>query len=368
MLTSPSMANMNDDHYDKMASLTGLPPELRAVIYTYLLEDGLASGKRIVYCNDDGQYDDLEFSSANQHSEDQDDAQSEREVVGWTRSVMQYTKNYQARITFLIDVRYTYGPEVLKRAIHHADIDNLLSLASTCHRIRTEVLPIAWSNVDITVYTPDNHFKDDVFQIFGRCLSKNTCAMINNLHIDVGTSYWSASDVSETSNFIIKHLPHLKDLHVSVAREHTVFLPPDIDSAKWFFGFSMTVIHTQSPTVRTGKVVTLNDMLFFESVRREIQFARALRDQNEERHVDGFLLEDTLGLRSGMAGWPVLASHTNPKERWEVRGEGCWRNGWKVREGVEDAIEDEREYSLGPWSDKMKSRMMSEGTFQDNMN
>ncbi|KAG9991601.1 hypothetical protein KCU98_g69, partial [Aureobasidium melanogenum] len=315
-----------------MASLTGLPPELRTVIYTYLLEDGLASGKRIVYCHDDDQYNDLDFSSLNQHSGDQDDTQPESEPVGWTRSAMQYTKNYQARITSLIDVRYTYGPDVLKRAIHHADVDDLLALASTCHRIRTEVLPLAWSNADITIYTPNNHFKDDAFHIFGRCLSSDTCALIRNIHIDVGTDRWSASDVSKTSNFIMNRLTHLKDLHVSVARESTTVDPPELD-----YGLRAltclpcrTVVEvdayihpstvSQEPfnqvllnlfgdgtqiTVYQRKdweqAISLNDMYFFELSRRETQLARALRTQNEERHIDGSLLEDSLGLRSWMA-------------------------------------------------------------------
>ncbi|KAH0013034.1 hypothetical protein KCU78_g9390, partial [Aureobasidium melanogenum] len=360
------MLNLNDNHYDKMASLTALPPELRTVIYTYLLEDGLASGKRIVYCHDDEQYNDLDFSSVNEHPEDKGDTQPESEFAAWTRSRMDYERNHQDRITSLIDVRYTY------------------------------VLPIAWSNADITFYTPDNRFKDDIFHIFSHVLSSSTCTMIRNLHIDIGTRYWSASDVSETAYFIMKHLPNLRDLHVSVAREDIEVDPPefgyglyaltslpyqitvDVDAyihpsaAKSFdqtvvqlFGTddNVTIYHPQHWEV----AISINDGLDFEFMRREIHFARALRAQNEERHVDGSLLEDTLGLRSGMAGCPILASHTTPKERYEVRGEGCWRNGWKVKEGVEDVNKGEREYSLGPWSDKMKHKILSEGASQDNI-
>ncbi|CAD0085679.1 unnamed protein product [Aureobasidium mustum] len=53
-----------------------------------------------------------------------------------------------------------------------------------------------------------------------------------------------------------------------------------------------------------------------------------------------------------MAGCPVISSQIAPKERWEVRYHGYWRNGWKVREGVEDAVEEERA-TWGPWSEKV---------------
>lgn len=366
MLTPTSADNTNNIHHENMASLTGLPPELRAIVYNYLLEDGLASEKRIVYYQDDDQYNDLDFSYVDQHPEDQDfaDVHPKGEPVGWTRSAMQFTRNRQTRITSLVDVRYTYGPDVLKRAVHHADIDDLLALASTCHRVRTEVLPIAWSNADISIYTPDDRYKDDIFHIFDRCLSSDTCAMIRNIHIDVGTCYWSASDVSETANFIMKSLPCLQDLHVSVAHESIEAALPEFDhglraltclpckimvevvsyihpSTKSQEPFIPMIVNLFGDGTRQRlscpedweQAISLNDMFFFESMRRENQFARALRTQNEERHIDGSLLEDTLGSRSWMAGWPVLASHTIPKERWEVRDEGCWRNGWKVMEG-----------------------------------
>lgn len=400
MLALTTAANLNNNHHENMASLTGLPPELRAIVYNYLLEDGLASEKRIVYCQDDDQYNDLDFLSVNQQPEHQDfaDVQHKGEPIGWTRSAMQFARNHQTRITSLVDVRYTYGPDVLKRAVHHADIDDLLALATTCHRIRTEVLPIAWSNADISIYTPEDRYKDDIFHIFDRCLSGGTCAMIRNIRIDVGTSYWSASDVSETANFIMKRLPCLQDLHVSVARENIKAAPPEFDHGLRALTCLpckimveiVSYIHpstiSQEPfspmiVILSGngtryklkcpeeweQVISLNDMFFFESMRRDKQFARALRAQNEERHIDGSLLEDTLGSRSRMAGWSILASDTVSKERWEVRREGHWRNDWMVKEGVEYTTKGKREHSLGPFYDKMKASLLSEGKLQDNM-
>ncbi|CAD0050946.1 unnamed protein product [Aureobasidium pullulans] len=66
-----------------------------------------------------------------------------------------------------------------------------------------------------------------------------------------------------------------------------------------------------------------------------------MRTQNEERQIDASLLEDALGIRSEMAGWPVIASQMTPKERWEVRREGKWEEGWLVREGIDDEAKQE---------------------------
>lgn len=60
-------------------------------------------------------------------------------------------------------------------------------------------------------------------------------------------------------------------------------------------------------------------------------------------------MEDTIGMRSGMAGWPVIASQVAPKERWEVRAGGDWRNSFKIREGVEVVEHREKQASKGPF-------------------
>lgn len=173
-----------------MVLLIDLPPELRMTIWDSMLQKALVSEKRIVYCDDDGQHDESPECS-------DDDIPSSMEtvvsspIVGWSRIAMQYDKNHQGRFISLVDVRYRYGPSVLKRAVHHANIDALLALASTCRKIRSEVLALGWGNADITIYAPDNGFKADVMHIFGRCLSEETCSLIRTLHVDVGKPDWS---------------------------------------------------------------------------------------------------------------------------------------------------------------------------------
>ncbi|KAG9948792.1 hypothetical protein KCU85_g4689, partial [Aureobasidium melanogenum] len=345
-----------------MPLFAGLPPELRVMIYMHLLQDGLASGKRIVYYHKDDQH-----NKSNSPSEEHMSAnlQPECGAVGWSRSAMKYEMNHQRRITSLVNGHNRYGPDVQKRVICHADIDALLSLANTCRQIRAEVLYIAWSNGKITIYAPDDRFKDDVFHIFGHCLSVEVCRMIRHLNIDIGKVNWSASYAHQTAHFIIKRLPNLEKLNICVARDDTEDPEPDIGDGlraitclplRIFVQIKVYIhpsIANQQPLPRLVETITSwNYNLYFEALRTRTLIRAAYRAQNEERHVDGSLLEDTLGMRSWMAGWPVISSQTAPKERWEVRNHGHWRNGWKVREGVEDAVRETR-FTYGPWSERM---------------
>lgn len=225
ILTSASVANFNNHYYENMPLFAGLPPELRVMIYMHLLQDGLASGKRIVYYHKDDQH-----NKSNSPSEEHMSAnlQPECGAVGWSRSAMKYEMNHQRRITSLVNGHNRYGPDVQKRVICHADIDALLSLANTCRQIRAEVLYIAWSNGKITIYAPDDRFKDDVFHIFGHCLSVEVCRMIRHLNIDIGKVNWSASYAHQTAHFIIKRLPNLEKLNICVARDDTEDPEPDI--------------------------------------------------------------------------------------------------------------------------------------------
>lgn len=109
--------------------------------------------------------------------------------------------------------------------------------------------------------------------------------------------------------------------------------------------------HHISPKPLSALVIYTTIMFLLIDLSPELRhsaslFIRALQTQNNERHADGSLLKDTIGMRSGMAGWPVIASQVAPKERWEVRVGGDWRNSFKVREGVE--VEGSTEKSRRP--------------------
>ncbi|THZ66006.1 hypothetical protein D6C85_08241 [Aureobasidium pullulans] len=363
-----------------MVLLIDLPPELRMTIWDSMLQKALVSEKRIVYCDDDGQHDESPECS-------DDDIPSSMEtvasspIVGWSRIAMQYDKNHQGRFISLVDVRYRYGPSVLKRAVHHANIDALLALASTCRKIRSEVLALAWGNADITIYAPDNGFKADVMHMFGRCLSEETCSLIRTLHVDVGKPDWSCKYVNQMAHFINKRLPNLETLTIAVARTNTQGRDIEVDKGLQALNclpFTilleiMAYIHPEvvamnppPPMIVAGsghrvsvtweESQSWNDNMYYKLRSSARLFARALQTQNNERHADGSLLEDTIGMRSGMAGWPVIACQVAPKERWEFRAGGNWRNSFKVREGVEVVEHREKQAPkglfMGPWLTK----------------
>ncbi|KAI5248427.1 hypothetical protein E4T42_05674 [Aureobasidium subglaciale] len=208
---------------NKMASFVGLAPEVRLIIYSFLLEEAFASNKRVVYAFEGSQQtgvtsiDLLSIFEAG----DSDLEEDVVPVIAWTRDTMEYEQDRTGRFISLVDVLFRYGPEVRKRAVHHANIDGLLALGGTCRLLRSEVLPIAWSIADISVYTPDNGFKDDIQYIFGHCLSEQTCKLIRTLYIDVGKSDWSVACSSETASFITKSLPNLSVLTIAISRRYT---------------------------------------------------------------------------------------------------------------------------------------------------
>lgn len=195
-------------------------------IWDSMLQKALVSEKRIVYCDDDGQHDEISECSDDDTPISMETVASSP-IVGWSRIAMQHDKNHQGRFISLLDVRYRYGPGVLK--VHHADIDALLALASTCRKIRPELLALAWGNADITIYTPDNGFKADVMHIFDRCLSEETCSLIRTLQIDVGKPDWSCKYVNQMAHFVNKRLPNLETLTIAVARINTQGRDVEVD-------------------------------------------------------------------------------------------------------------------------------------------
>ncbi|THY39291.1 hypothetical protein D6C99_08692 [Aureobasidium pullulans] len=303
-----------------MVLLINLPPESRMTIWDSMLQKALVSEKRIVYCDDDGQHDESPECS-------DDDIPSSMEtvasspIVGWSRIAMQYDKNHQGRFISLVDVRYRYGPSVLKRAVHHANIDALLALASTCRKICSEVLALGWGNADITIYAPDNGFKADVMHIFGRCLSEETCSLIRTLHVDVGKPDWSCKYVNQMAHFINKRLPNLETLTIAVARTNTQGRDIEVDKGLQALNclpFTilleiMAYIHPEvvamnppPPMIVAGsshrvsvtweESQSWNDNMYYNLRRSTRLFARALQIQNNERHADGSLFEDTTDL------------------------------------------------------------------------
>ncbi|KAI5198581.1 hypothetical protein E4T39_06673 [Aureobasidium subglaciale] len=329
-----------------MAFFTDLAPELRLIIYDHLLQDAFASNKRVVYSFEDGQQTDVELMNMLSifEGDDSDLDEDNVPVTAWTRDTMEYEQDRTVRITSLVDVLFRYGPDVRKRAVHHVNIDDLLAVASTCRLVRSEVLRIAWSNADISVYTPENGFKDDIQYIFGHCLSEETCKMILTLYIDVGKSDWSAACVSETARFITKRLPNLKVLTIAISHRYTTGGDEVLDTGLMALtSLPLTIsieivayVHAQVLAQRQllncailgiSSAATLAEIMEWEdaasysdTLRVEMnsslaQYARAVRRHNEECQEDGSLLEDTVGMRSSMAGHPIVASQVNLEKR-----------------------------------------------------
>ncbi|OBW64513.1 MAG: Adenine nucleotide alpha hydrolases-like protein [Aureobasidium pullulans] len=197
-----------------MSSLFNLPPEVRTIVYDQMVRDAHASDKRIVYCDHDSQYD------------ESCQAIAEKPTM-WFRSKMDFETDHQGRIDLLIEDgtfskgTTVYGTCIPNTAIHHANIDALLALASTCRQLRAEVLHHAWENADIRIFTIDDTYLEAMVHIFEMHLSTEVCELIRTLFIEVSDDCWMPCEVSEIAQFIMRRLPNLKQLTVAVARRDT---------------------------------------------------------------------------------------------------------------------------------------------------
>lgn len=183
------------------------------------------------------------------------------------------------------------------------------------------------------------------------------------------------------AHFINKRLPNLETLTIAVARTNTQGRDIEVDKGLQALNClpftilleTMAYIHPEivamnppPPMIVAGsshrvsvtweESQSWNDNMYYKLRSSARLFASALQTQKNERHADGSLLEDTIGMRSGMAGWPVIACQVAPKERWEFRAGGNWRNSFKVREGVEVVEHREKQAPkglfMGPWLTK----------------
>lgn len=348
-----------------MSSLFNLPPEVRRIVYDQMVRDAHASDKRIIYCDHHSQYD------------ESCQAIVEKPTM-WFRSKMVFETDHQGRIDLLTEDgtfsagTTVYGTCIPDTAIHHANIDALLALASTCRQLRAEVLHHAWENADIRIFTIDDTYFEAMVHIFEMHLSAEVCELTRTLFIEVSDDCWMPCEVSEIAQFIMRRLPTLKHLTVAVARRDTEDWDLDFEiglKALSILPFCIGVeieAYIHADIIHCGSLRPLiihsaykdftklapdaeyweratgwHNTFLLSSWRKWKQYQIAMRTQNEERQIDASLLEDALGIRSEMAGWPVVASQITLKERWEVRREGKWEEGWLVREGIDDEAKQE---------------------------
>ncbi|TIA26418.1 hypothetical protein D6C83_07917 [Aureobasidium pullulans] len=216
------------------------------------------------------------------------------------------------------------------------------------HQRRAEILHHAWENADIRIFTIDDTYLEAMVHIFQIHPSTEVCELIRTLFIEVGEC-WMPWDVSEIAQFIMRQLPNVKHLTVAVARRDTEDWDLDFEiglKVLSILPFSIAVrieAYIHADVIDCGSLQPLiihsaykdftelapdaeyweratgwHNTFLLSSWRKRKQCQVGMRTQNEERQIEASLFEDTLGIRSEMAGWPVIASQMTPKERWEV--------------------------------------------------
>jgi hypothetical protein len=177
-----------------MPSFLDLPPETRMAVYNILLNSALTKNTRILYTGNNSPR-----CKAVPHS---------------IRHRLSY-KIKQDQIAFI-------GNQIIKTKdiidaechIHHADIDDLLSLATTCRLLRSELLALAWSNADISVSSPT--LTTDLHWIFHDRLSTNACNFVRTLQVKIEECSWSREEMGNIAGLIRRRLPQLEQLIVNI--------------------------------------------------------------------------------------------------------------------------------------------------------
>lgn len=185
-----------------MLSFLSLPPEIRSIIYRIMLQSALANRTRILY-------------SGKNPLRRRNPSHAIRE-----KQPFQYLT--QGQIEFLDTKSFrAFVIHAAKYNIHLADIDDLLFLASTCRRLRSELLALAWSNADIRVESPV--IDDELHYVFYNRLTSEACNFIRTLYIDVAQDTWVQSESREIVKLIINRLPRLEQLVVDIVMSYDIY-------------------------------------------------------------------------------------------------------------------------------------------------
>jgi hypothetical protein len=179
-----------------MLSFTDLPPEIRKAIYKIQLQSTLEKTTPVLY-------------SGQNPLRCGDTPHCIRHTQPFKRTVP------DGPIEFL-DARIIYARDI-KRAkynIHHADLDDLLPLASTCRLIRSDLLALAWYRAEIHVASPELY--NELRCVFYDRLTTEACNFIRTLEIDVHEKDWLPSETRKIAGLIRSRLPHLEKLTVNI--------------------------------------------------------------------------------------------------------------------------------------------------------
>lgn len=266
-------------------SLINLPSEIRLLVYDFLLYDALSDNICIIYrgCKRD---------SDNQ--------------------IFFETSRTGKNILF---------HAMIKPQIWHIDICNLLNLAATRHRFRSELLFLAWSNADIHI-NPKNKEPETLMQyaefIFNNRLSKICCNFIRTLHINILEITWEPRHTRAIAEIIHRCLPRLEKLTVQVVCEWPGFGTGRPQKALCALGILARHIAVELRTefIRPFLFMSVGQQLSDTQIRARQQkraradaaYLDAIRSQGQRRRStkmareqnDEFLdiLQDTVDIRS----------------------------------------------------------------------
>jgi hypothetical protein len=286
-------------HIATMLSFTDLPPEIRWAIYETPLQSTLAKTTRILYSGKDPLR------------------------CGDTPHCIRHNQPFKrngrdGKIEFL-DARIIYARDIrrAKYKIHHADLDDLVPLASTCRLVRSDLLAFAWSRAEIHITSPELH--TELHCIFFDRLTSESCNFIRTLEIDVHDRDWLPSEMRKIIGLIRRRIPQLEKLsvniHLTLTHDRVPFasglaafriLPPsvalDFNHSIDFYLRAVDYSPIDGPrTVRSSvqhkpEVMALNslraELSLIGQKRREEQAKRGLGDQV------GGILEATVDIRS----------------------------------------------------------------------
>lgn len=284
-----------------MSPFLSLPPEIRLIIYKILLQSTLAKDTRILYSGDNP----LRC----------------RNYPHSIRHKQPFQHIDQGHIWFL-DTK-TLSARETRRAqynIHHADLDDLLILASTCRLLRSELLALAWSNADIRIESPETY--KELRCVFYNRLTSETCNSIRTLHFNIDEDTLVPSKSRRIVELIIHQLPRLEQLVVNILLRGDLYikhlaynvavlgnLPLHIalelrHHLYWKFRPSRILPSSAYSADAKHKDESANAQL--QSLRTQISLIRQKRKEKlarmEQEDQTGDVLEATVEMRSLMAG------------------------------------------------------------------
>jgi hypothetical protein len=276
-------------HIATMLSFTDLPPEIRWAIYETPLQSTLAKTTRILYSGKDPLR------------------------CGDTPHCIRHNQPFKrtgsdGKIEFL-DARIIYARDIrrAKYNIHHADLDDILPLASTCRLVRSDLLAFAWSRAEIQIMSPEP--LNELRCIFYDRLTSESCNFIRTLEIDVHERDWLSSETRKIVGLIRRRLPVLEKLTVNVFIQ---FVSRNVAFAPGLAAFRILPLHValefnnkvfpyhilhsdrfRGPGSGAATMQSLRtELSLIGSKRREEQAKRGLGDEV------GGILEATVDMRS----------------------------------------------------------------------